>query len=535
LATCAGLTLAMTAGEADARRLALVVGNGAYVNTDQLANPARDVDAIADRLRVLHFEVAESKDVSGDNLRSQITAFKRSVSDGDTVIIYYAGHGMEVGGHDYLLPVNADIQNVGDVADWGYPLDGLFFTDKHDVSVIVIFDACRDNTFLRRTHSNTAGTSVINVPPGDMVIFSAGSGEVALDGDPGTAEAVSDIKNSVFANALLGALATPNLDDRDLFVEVRRQVQGHSKQQQNPQIIGALNQKFVFNAQAGAGPAPTYYAASAPPPPAAASEHAAAPPAPAQMAAADNAPGASIYRSVPAPSQVARPASMAAPPSESVAAPPPTPLPLTPIARAAPEPVAALLPAPPSAPAPASNVPVPAAVPAPPETAPPVPAPAETAPSPQPMQVASLGRPTAPVASAYGPSVVETAVPHQPGVYTIASLGVNKMPPRPELTPVPPISLPNSFCSAQERNGFHDGTYKPAWQIASNNNDLAIKYLDALNSLHREYTEQQSGYANQITREYNDYVPIANEAFATSNKYTNLHDAIMAVPVGTCR
>jgi hypothetical protein len=151
------------------------------------------------------------------------------------------------------------------------------------------------------------------------------------------------------------------------------------------------------------------------------------------------------------------------------------------------------------------------------------------------MQVASLGRSATPAVGGYGPNVVETAIPRLPGVYTIASLGQNRMPPRPDLTPVPPVNLPANFCTALERNAFHDGTYKPAWQIASNNNDLAIKYLDALNALHREYIDQGSGYANAITREYNDYVPVAADAFNTSNKYTNLHDAVMAVPVGGCK
>jgi hypothetical protein len=520
LAACAGLAIVMSAGPVEARRLALIIGNGQYANTDQLANPERDVDAVSARLKALQFEVAESKDVSGDNLRSQITSFKRLVADGDTVIIYYAGHGMEVGGRDYLLPVNADIQNVGDVPDWGYPLDGLFFTDKRNVSVIVIFDACRDNTFLRRTRSNTVGTSVINVPPGDMVIFSAGSGEVALDGDPGAAQS-ADAQNSVFATALLTALAAPNLDDRDLFVEVRRQVQAHSNQTQNPQIIGALNAKFVFNAEAGAGPAPTDYAAAQPQPAAAPS------PAPVEMAAETPAPGASVYRSVPAPNAFARPAPSpveALSPPASAAAPAPAAAPVT-VASAQPAPPVNPATAPPGSASTAMVVPAAAPPPAPAE-APPV----------APMQVASLGRPaSAASAGGYGSSVVETAVPKQPGVFTVASLGVNKMPARPELTPVPTVNVPASFCSAQERNIFHDGTYKPAWQIASNNNDLAIKYLDALNALHREYAEMQSGYVNMITREYNDYAPIAAQAFETSNRYTNLHDAIMAAPISSCR
>jgi len=151
------------------------------------------------------------------------------------------------------------------------------------------------------------------------------------------------------------------------------------------------------------------------------------------------------------------------------------------------------------------------------------------------MQVASLTRPAPPAAAGYGPLAIETATPRLPGVYTIASLGENRLPPRPDLTPVPPINLPARFCSAEERNSFHDGTYKPAWQIASINNQLTIRYLDALNALHREYTERQSGYANMITREYNDYAPIAAAAFDVSKTYTGLHDAIMAIPVATCK
>jgi tetratricopeptide (TPR) repeat protein len=108
------------------------------------------------------------------------------------------------------------------------------------------------------------------------------------------------------------------------------------------------------------------------------------------------------------------------------------------------------------------------------------------------------------------------------------------LPPRPTLAPVPPVDLPASFCSAQERNRFHDEVYRPAYEIAAANNDRAVRYLDALTALHREYMQTAIGSANAVTYEFRAYQPVAAEAFRISNDYTALHDAIMAIPIVPC-
>jgi tetratricopeptide (TPR) repeat protein len=109
------------------------------------------------------------------------------------------------------------------------------------------------------------------------------------------------------------------------------------------------------------------------------------------------------------------------------------------------------------------------------------------------------------------------------------------LPLRPMLAPVPPVDLPASFCSAQERNRFHEETYRPAYETAAANNQSAVRYLDSLTALHRDYMQSDLGAANAVAHEFRAYQPVAAEAFKISNDYTALHDAIMAIPIVPCR
>jgi tetratricopeptide (TPR) repeat protein len=115
------------------------------------------------------------------------------------------------------------------------------------------------------------------------------------------------------------------------------------------------------------------------------------------------------------------------------------------------------------------------------------------------------------------------------------AIAVTTLPPRPTLAPVPPVDLPASFCSAQDRNRFHEETYRPAYEIAAANNQSAVRYLDSLTALHRDYMQSDLGAANAVAHEFRAYQAVAAEAFKTSNTYTALHDAIMAIPIVPCR
>ena len=260
------------AAPAEARKFALVIGNGAYTHLgadSQLPNAVNDATDVAARLQQLGFQVgyAEAPVETNDGstrLREAITNFSRQLSDGDDVVVYYAGHGIELAGEDYLLPVDADIMTSDDVKVWGFPISDLYFSKSKHVQVIIIFDACRDNPFLRRANALEVGGN-IQVPPGDMVFFSAGAGQEARDSDAGASQA-NPTRNSVFASAFLQQLQTPGLSQTQLYRRTRDTVVERTQNQQLPSSIENLNQDVVFNTQGMALPAQSYAVAPAPAP-----------------------------------------------------------------------------------------------------------------------------------------------------------------------------------------------------------------------------------------------------------------------------
>ena len=290
------------------RRLALVIGNATYTNGGVLDNPEADAEAVAAKLSGLGFQVTADKDLGQSGMRDLIGAFMSRVRDGDLVVVYYAGHGIEADGRDYMLPVDVKLETPNAVQFQGIPLD-MLYPDKQTFGVIVVFDACRDNPFLRRVKGAVAGTHALSPPVGDLVLFSASSGDVAEDGGADAAGAAR--KNSVFASAFIDALSVPDASIQRIYQTILREVRAQTSNRQAPQRFGDLAEDFVFNVQTRVA-----YGAPAPPPAAAPR-----PPAPAQadtqLAANDAAPIHTTTRSIPTPATP-----NPAPPPAAAAAPP---------------------------------------------------------------------------------------------------------------------------------------------------------------------------------------------------------------------
>ena len=144
------------------KRVAFVVGNGAYKNVTQLPNPPIDAKAMASTLRNVGFEVIEGSNLSRDQMTEKLLDFGRKAQGSDIAVFYYAGHGIAVGGTNYLLPVDADIKSEMDVKlGAAINIDLTLDQTMGDAKVKLVFlDACRDNPFAAKIKSNSATRSV---------------------------------------------------------------------------------------------------------------------------------------------------------------------------------------------------------------------------------------------------------------------------------------------------------------------------------------------------------------------------------------
>lgn len=233
--------LATTAVSAFAeKRVALVIGNSAYKNVAQLQNPANDAAAVAAMFRSAGFETVESRlNLTVSELRKALRDFGNKSRDADVAVVYYAGHGIELDGNNYLIPVDATLETDADVLDETLPLDRVLFAVEPAKQLrLVILDACRDNPFaktMKRTIASRAvGRGLAKVEPSSpntMIAFAAKAGSTASDGDS---------RNSPFAAALVNHLAKPGLDLRKAFGFVRDDVLKATNNAQEPFTYGSL-------------------------------------------------------------------------------------------------------------------------------------------------------------------------------------------------------------------------------------------------------------------------------------------------------
>jgi formylglycine-generating enzyme required for sulfatase activity len=222
------------------KRIALVIGNSAYQKVPPLANPARDADAMAEMFRSAGFNVVAARhDLGIGELRRALRDFSDDARDADVAIVYYAGHGMEVDGINYLIPVDAILERDIDAFDEAMPLDRVLTVIEPARQLrLVILDACRDNPFnknMKRTIASRAvgrGLAKVEpVNPNTLIAFAAKAGSTATDGDD---------KNSPFTAALLKHLPRPGLDLRKAFGFVRDDVLKMTRSRQEPFIYGSL-------------------------------------------------------------------------------------------------------------------------------------------------------------------------------------------------------------------------------------------------------------------------------------------------------
>jgi uncharacterized caspase-like protein len=236
------------------KRVALVLGNSAYQNVAPLPNPVNDGAVIAATLKQAGFDVVDSRhDLPAAETRRALRDFADRARDADIAVVYYAGHGMEVDGTNYLIPVDAKLERDTDVYDEAFPLDRVLLAVEPAKQLrLVILDACRDNPFaksMKRTVASRAiGRGLAKVEPtspNTLIAYSAKAGSTALDGDA---------KNSPFTIALAKHLTTPGLDVRKALGFVRDDVLKTTGNRQEPFVYGSLGGDDVALVAAKAAP-----------------------------------------------------------------------------------------------------------------------------------------------------------------------------------------------------------------------------------------------------------------------------------------
>ncbi|NVN98335.1 MAG: caspase family protein [Geobacteraceae bacterium] len=223
---------------ADESRLALVIGNSNYANSP-LKNPVNDARDISMALKKLGFQVIYEEDASRRSMDEAIRAFYQKLRNGGVGLFYYAGHGMQVNGRNYLIPIGARIESESDIEHESIDIARVLgkMEDAGNPVNIVILDACRDNPFARSFRSSRGGLARMDAPTGTIVAYATAPESVAADGKD---------KNGVYTKHLLKALTIPGLTIEQVFKHVRNDVITETGNRQIPWESTSLRGDFYF-------------------------------------------------------------------------------------------------------------------------------------------------------------------------------------------------------------------------------------------------------------------------------------------------
>ncbi|HLC09142.1 MAG TPA: caspase family protein, partial [Methyloceanibacter sp.] len=223
-------------------RFALVLGNSNYEGVSALPNPTKDAKAVKAMLDEAGFEVDQALDLGQSDMLGAVRDFAGKLADKDNdsvALIYFAGHGLQIDGENYLIPVDAKITQAEDV-----PLEAVRLADVMNLmsavpskTRIVILDACRNDPFKEIAKSTGKGLAIVNAPEGSIVAYSTSPGAVAEDGTG---------NNSPFTAAFIKAAKVPGAEIGTVFQNVRLSVHQTTEGRQTPWEITALTEPFAF-------------------------------------------------------------------------------------------------------------------------------------------------------------------------------------------------------------------------------------------------------------------------------------------------
>ncbi|MDO9068145.1 MAG: caspase family protein, partial [Deltaproteobacteria bacterium] len=233
-----GLMLVQTAFAATEKRVALVIGNSEY-NTSPLKNPVNDAKDIAIKLRKLGFEVIERNNLKTKQIGGTLREFRSKLTPGSVALVFYAGHGLQIKGDNYLPAVDADINSEEDVPNQSIAMKQIM--DVLDESKsrlnLVFLDACRNNPYARSFRSSDRGLARVNAPSGTLISYATKPGSVAADGTG---------RNGLYTSKLLAQLDSTQQIELALK-RVVTEVKAASKGKQEPWMEGSIEGDFCFS------------------------------------------------------------------------------------------------------------------------------------------------------------------------------------------------------------------------------------------------------------------------------------------------
>jgi len=225
--------------QAEQARIALIIGNGDYA-IGKLKNPVNDAVLMEKTLKTKGFDVTTIKNASRRKMKRGIRGFTKKLVEGSVGLFYFAGHGIEFNGQNYLIPVDADIETEADVEfesiNVGRVLSGL--KQANNGLNLVILDACRNNPYARSFRSGSRGLTRMQPASGSLILYATEPGNVASDG-------IDD--NGVFTEHLVNAINQPSQSIEKVFKITAREVSKATNKKQTPYIEGVILGDFYFD------------------------------------------------------------------------------------------------------------------------------------------------------------------------------------------------------------------------------------------------------------------------------------------------